>query len=124
MLIDSLVGAKIVNIYVAEWERGTFNNADFIYELSDDRYVRIPDFYLSVTPDNLTYLWRFLSWSFPGWAGFDVEAELVVGFGEAGGLGVELLAERLHGQGVTRGAELVQVDFDQVSLDVDVAAGA
>ncbi len=75
-------------------------------------------------PDNLTYHWRFLSWSFPGWAGFDVEAELVVGFGEAGGLGVELLAERLHGQGVARGAELVQVDFDQVSLDADVAAGA
>jgi hypothetical protein len=49
MLIDSLIGTHIVNIYVATWERGTFNNADFIYELSDGRYVRLPDFYVSVT---------------------------------------------------------------------------
>jgi hypothetical protein len=49
MLIDSLLGIHIVNTYVASWETGTFNNADFIYELSDGRYVRIPDFYVSVT---------------------------------------------------------------------------
>ena len=49
MLIDSLVGLHIVDIYVAAWERDTFNNADFIYELSDGRFVRIPDFYVSVT---------------------------------------------------------------------------
>lgn len=49
MLIDSLVGVHIVNIYVASWARETFNNADFIYELSDGRYVRIPDFYACVT---------------------------------------------------------------------------
>lgn len=49
MLIDTLIGVRIVNIYVAAWERETFNNADFVYELSDGRHVRIPDFYLSVT---------------------------------------------------------------------------
>ncbi len=49
MLIDSLIGVHIVDIFVAAWERETFNNADFIYELSDGRYVRIPDFFLSVT---------------------------------------------------------------------------
>ena len=49
MLIDTLIGVHIVDIYVAAWERDTFNNADFIYELSDGRYVRIPDFYVSVT---------------------------------------------------------------------------
>jgi len=49
MLIDTLIGVHIVNIYVATWERETFNNADFVYELSDGRHVRIPDFYLSVT---------------------------------------------------------------------------
>ena len=31
-------------------------------------------------------------------------------------MGVELLAERLHRVRVTRGAELVQVDLDQVAL--------
>ncbi len=49
MLIDTLVGVHIVDIYVASWEWETFNNADFIYELSDGRYIRIPDFYVSVT---------------------------------------------------------------------------
>lgn len=49
MLIDSLIGVKIVGLYVAAWETGTVNNADFVFELSDGRYIRIPDFYLSVT---------------------------------------------------------------------------
>ncbi len=49
MLIDSLVGIQIVGLHVAEWETNTFNNADFIFELSDGRFFRIPDFYLSVT---------------------------------------------------------------------------
>ena len=49
MLIDSLVGMHIVDIYVDAWERDTFNKADFIYELSDGRYVRMSDFYVSVT---------------------------------------------------------------------------
>jgi hypothetical protein len=49
MLINSLIGAQIVGLYVASWETGTFNNADFVFELSDGRYIRIPDFYVSVT---------------------------------------------------------------------------
>jgi hypothetical protein len=49
MLIDSLIGAQIIGLYVAEWETNTFNNADFIYELADGRYIRMPDFYLTVT---------------------------------------------------------------------------
>ena len=48
-MIDTLIGVHIVDIHVAEWERETFNNADFIFELSDGRYVRIPDFYVTVT---------------------------------------------------------------------------
>lgn len=49
MLIDSLIGARITGLFVAEWETGTFNSADFIYELSDGRNIRLPDFYLTVT---------------------------------------------------------------------------
>ena len=49
MLIDLLIGSQIVGLYVAEWESNTLNNADFIYELADGRYFRMPDFYLSVT---------------------------------------------------------------------------
>lgn len=49
MLIDSLLGARITGIFVATWETGSFNNADFIYELGDGRNIRMPDFYLKVT---------------------------------------------------------------------------
>lgn len=49
MLIDSLLGARISGIFVATWETGSFNNADFIYELDDGRHIRMPDFYLKVT---------------------------------------------------------------------------
>lgn len=49
MLIDSLIGVQIVEIHVATWELESFNNADFVYELSDGRFVRIPDFHVSVT---------------------------------------------------------------------------
>lgn len=48
-MIDSLIGVHIVDVFVATWETGIFNAADFIYKLSDERYVRIPDFYVSVT---------------------------------------------------------------------------
>lgn len=49
MLIDTLLGARITGVYVKAWETGGFNNADFIYELGDGRYIRMPDLYLKVT---------------------------------------------------------------------------
>jgi len=76
-----------------------------------------------MTPENLTYPWRFLSRSLPDGTGFDVEAKLVLRFGEPGAEGVDLLAETLHRLRVAWGAELVQMNFDQVSLNADVAAG-
>jgi hypothetical protein len=78
------------------------------------------DIFVALTPDNLTYISRFLAWSLPDGAGFHEKVEAVVGFGQARRQGIQLLTNRLHRLGVTRSTELVQMHLDPVPPNANV----